>query len=442
MSLKSIEIPESGAYTLNNARVPISMLSADAIALINAVPDFEGTVCVSISVDPNGLISNVFSDLEAHPGPDTPIIECDGKFLWAQFADVHTHLDKTQTWAAAPNLDGSAEGAKDAAKVLRQNPWTYDDVYARMEFGVKSALHHGTAALRTHIDSQPGRTYPSWQAFNALRTSYSNAIELQAVATLGASKLHGEYGDEIARLAADHGAALGPVIYQTSTMRSDIARVFDLAEQYGVSLDFHVDKTLDAESSGLEAIAEEALRRDWKDTILCGHCCSLAQKDDDTLQRAIDLVAATPIGIVVLPTTAIYSMDRAAGKTPQMRGLAPFLELNRAGIPVAFATDNSRDSFYPYGDYDLLELFRDAARFGHADLQPGAWATSISSIPRKMMGLSESDGIAIGASADFVLFQGRSFSEVFARPGAPRQIIHAGRAVRFDLPDFSELDAL
>lgn len=440
MSPKSVQIPKSGGYTLNNASVPVSMLRADAISRMSSVPDHEGVVCVSISIGANGLISDISSALEEYSSSDKPIVDCEGKFVWARLVDVHTHLDKTQTWQQAPNLDGTAEGAKDAAKALRQTPWSYDQVYARMAFGVNSALHHGTMALRTHIDSQPGRTYPSWDAFNDLRASYKSKIELQAVATLGASKLHGQYGDDIARLAVDYGATLGPVIYQTHTMRSDIERVFDLAEQYGLSLDFHVDKTLDASSSGLEGIAEEALKRDWNDTILCGHCCSLAQKDDDALRRAIDLVAATPIGIVVLPTTAIYAMDRQANKTPRMRGLAPFLELDRAGIPVAFATDNSRDSFYPYGDYDLVELFRDAARFGHADLAPGAWAKSISNVPRKMMGLSESDGIAIGASADFILFQGRNFSEIFARPGAPRQVIHAGRVVNFDLPDFSELD--
>ncbi|MEL6693558.1 MAG: amidohydrolase family protein [Pseudomonadota bacterium] len=309
-----------------------------------------------------------------------------------------------------------------------------------MEFGVRSALHHGTHALRTHIDSQPGRTYPGWDAFSALRRKYQDTIQLQAVATLGASKLHGAYGDEIAKLAMDHGAALGPVIYQTDTMQSDIERVFDLAERYGLSLDFHVDKTLDARSAGLEGIAREATRRDWTDAILCGHCCSLAQKSDDDLKRTIELVAETNIGVVVLPTTALFSMDRAPGKTPRARGLAPFLELDKAGVPVVFATDNSRDAFYPYGDYDLLDLFRDAARFGHADLSPGVWAKSISKTPHQLLGLSDGEGVAVGSPANFILFEGRSFSEIFARPGAPRQLIQEGRPVSFDLPSFSELD--
>lgn len=441
MSSKSIQIPKDGAYVLQNARVPSSMLSEDTLARLNIQPDYEGSVLISISIGSNGRISDLTPAQKEATKPDVHIVDCEGKHVWARLCDVHTHLDKTQTWAQAPNLDGTADGAKDAAKALRKTPWSYDRVYARMDFGVRSALHHGTRALRTHIDSQPGRTYPTWDAFCDLRTSYKDSIELQAVATLGASKLHGAYGVEIAKLAADHGAALGPVIYQTDSMRSDIERVFDLADRFALSLDFHVDKTLDPNSAGLEAIAEEAIRRRWQDTILCGHCCSLAQKDSETLQRAIDLVAAAPIGIVVLPTTATYSMDRETGRTPRERGLAPFLELDCAGIPVAFATDNSRDSFYPYGDYDLVELFRDAARFGHADLQPGTWAKSISRVPSKMMGLSGSDGIKAGDSADFVLLEGRSFSEVFARPGAKRQIINAGRKVSFDLPDFSELDA-
>ena len=436
----AIDLPSNGPYILRDARVPIGMLRSDVRKRLNGAADHEGVVLLTLSIDGQGSIEAVAHSDPSDLPSDRPVLDCRGRHLWSPLSDVHTHLDKTQTWDDAPNIDGTADGAKDAAKSLRQIPWSYDEVYARMEFGVRSALYYGTRVLRTHIDSQPGRTYPSWDAFNALRSTYRGKIELQAVATLGASKLQGSYGEDIAKLAARMGAALGPVIYQSPTMITEIKRAFDLAEIYGLDLDFHVDKTLDADSSGLEAIAREANLRSWKDTILCGHCCSLAQKDNDALKRTIDEVAAAAIAIVVLPTTAIYSLDRAPLKTPRARGLAPFQELDVAGVPVAFATDNCRDSFYPYGDYDLVELFRDTARFGHADLTLGEWSKSISNTPQVLMQKTIEPGIGVGAPADFVLFQGRNFSEVFSRLGAKRQIIRGGKNVVVDLPDFIDLD--
>jgi cytosine deaminase len=35
-------------------------------------------------------------------------------------------------------------------------------------------------------------------------------------------------------------------------------------------------------------------------------------------------------------------------------------ELASAGVPVALASDNTRDQFYAYGDLDMLEVFSQA----------------------------------------------------------------------------------
>ncbi len=44
-------------------------------------------------------------------------------------------------------------------------------------------------------------------------------------------------------------------------------------------------------------------------------------------------------------------------RTPRWRGIPPLHELRAAGIPVALASDNTRDQFYAYGDLDMLEVF-------------------------------------------------------------------------------------
>lgn len=134
------------------------MLSEDAFARLNIQPDYEGSVLISVSIGSNGRISDLTPAQKEATNSNVIIVDCKGKQVWTRLSDVHTHLDKTQTWDQAPNLDGTADGAKDAAKALRKTPWSYDQVYARMDFGVRSALNHGTRALRTHIDSQPGRT--------------------------------------------------------------------------------------------------------------------------------------------------------------------------------------------------------------------------------------------------------------------------------------------
>ena len=81
-----------------------------------------------------------------------PNIDLGGRIVLPRLAELHAHLDKTQTWERAPNLVGTYEGAKSGAKADRKTKWPEEDVYRRMNFALQSAYAHGTRSLRTHID--------------------------------------------------------------------------------------------------------------------------------------------------------------------------------------------------------------------------------------------------------------------------------------------------
>ena len=49
--------------------------------------------------------------------------------------------------------------------------------------------------------------------------------------------------------------------------------------------------------------------------------------------------------------------DWRGQRTPRWRGVTLLHELRRHAIPVALASDNTRDQFYAYGDLDMLEVF-------------------------------------------------------------------------------------
>jgi cytosine deaminase len=54
-------------------------------------------------------------------------------------------------------------------------------------------------------------------------------------------------------------------------------------------------------------------------------------------------------------------------RTPRWRGVTLVHEMKARGIPVAFASDNTRDPFYAYGDLDMVEVMREATRIAHLD---------------------------------------------------------------------------
>ncbi|HEX4298717.1 MAG TPA: cytosine deaminase, partial [Devosia sp.] len=86
------------------------------------------------------------------PGPGRDL---DGGLVLPAFVDIHTHLDKGHIWPRKPNPDGTWLGALLAVQGDRVGLWSAEDVGRRMDFALRSAYAHGTAAIRTHLDSNP-----------------------------------------------------------------------------------------------------------------------------------------------------------------------------------------------------------------------------------------------------------------------------------------------
>jgi cytosine/creatinine deaminase len=172
-----------------------------------------------------------------------------------------------------------------------------------------------------------------------------------------------------------------------------------------------------------------------------GHCCSLAVQDDDVVDRTLDLVAQAGLAVVTLPILNLQLQDRHSGRTPRWRGMTLVHEMRARGIRVAIGGDNVRDPLNPYGDHDMLAVYRDATRIGHLDAPVGTWPRSVTTVPRAVMGLPERL-IGAGYPADFILFQARSYSELLARPQSDRIVVRNGRPSMARPPDFSELDDL
>jgi cytosine deaminase len=233
---------------------------------------------------------------------------------------------------------------------------------------------------------------------------------------------------------------MGGVPYMDANIDPFLDRIFTLAEQRGLDLDFHVDETADPKAETLKHIAETAIRLKFAGQITVGHCCSLARQDASEADRTLDLVAEAGIAVVSLPMCNMYLQDRHAGRTPRWRGVTLLHEMAARGIPVSVASDNTRDPFYAYGDLDCVEVFREAVRIAHLDHPFGDWPRIVTTTPADVMRLPQHGRLAVGAAADLVVFRARRWSELLARPQSDRTVIRAGRTIDQTLPDYRELD--
>lgn len=360
------------------------------------------------------------------------------------FTDMHVHLDKGHIWPRTSNPDGSFAGALNAVAQDRAH-WSEADVRARMEFGLSCAYAHGTRAVRTHLDSIPPQPQISWPVFSELRAAWAGRVELQAACLIGCDgfSLDGAFC-ETADLVAEHGGVLGMVTYPVPDLRDRLVGFFQMAADRGLDADFHVDETMDASSETLRLIAEVAIEFGFDRRIVVGHCCSLSTQDTSRAMDTLDLVARAGLHVVSLPMCNLYLQDRASdgsARTPRNRGVTLVHEMKARGIPVSFASDNTRDPFYAYGDLDMLEVMRQATRIAHLDHSATDWVTSFTAQPAASCGL-EHWGLNPGSPADLVIFKAREWTELYARPQSDRIVLRDGVAIDRTLPDYATLDHL
>ncbi len=307
------------------------------------------------------------------------------KMVVPALTDPHCHLDKCHTIGRLGAVAGDLHTAI-AAQVRDKKHWTAEDVRTRALRGLTEAQNAGVGALRSHVDWGDGSERPL--AWDVLREIAQEAEDF----TLQLSPLTGidrmadmAFTDALAQAAAQADGALGAFVQNHEGMQQGINAMFAAAQTFGLPLDFHVDEGL-GDYNGLEMIADAALAARFEHPILCGHACSLMDRDPDSVKRIADKLARAGIAVCALPTTNLYLQDRQEG-TPDRRGLTRLRELRAAGVSVLTGSDNVADAFCPLGQFDPMAALHLTALAAHLDPPMAQWLPMITTDARRAMGL-------------------------------------------------------
>jgi cytosine deaminase len=471
---------DSSHYWLKNAHIPIALLKNPDPSL-NISPTREGLVCVDVEVQA-GVITRI-QPARNEISEALPTIDLRRGLIFPCFIDMHTHLDKGHVWERSPNTYATFEDALDLIGADSEKYWDAEDLYRRMEFGLKCSYAHGTTAIRTHLDLFGKQAEVSLEVFQTLRQEWADQITLQF-----ASLIPLDYGmtpaaEKLADRVAETNGVLGGFAQMNPEIDQQLDRLFTLAKERNLDLDLHTDESGDPSEMTLRHVAAAALRHEFTGQIVCGHCCSLAVQAIEAVTKTLELVKQAGIGIVSLPMCNLFLQDRnqvasqewglgVGGRgseirgqeaeaqarpllptphspfptphslTPRWRGVTLLHELKQHGIPVAVASDNCRDPFYGFGDHDVLEVLNQSTRIAHLDAPYGNWCRTVTTTPADLLRLPHLGRIGIGQPADLILFKARHFSELFARPQHDRTVLRNGKPIDTTLPDYSELDDL
>lgn len=316
----------------------------------------NGTEAVDIRVA-DGKFEKIAANLDPNPGEE--VVDCTGCLAIPPFIEPHVHLDTCLT-AGDPvwNMSGTLfEGIECWAK--RKEKLSKQDVKDRARRAVQMQASNGVQFVRTHVDvTDP--TLIAMEGMLELKEELKGIVDIQIVAFPQEGIVKDPGCDKLMWEAMEAGADIvgGMPANENSPddSRAHVKLCFDIAEKYGAEIDMHVDETDDPFYRTLEMIADEAIARGFAPgTVTAGHTCALAAYDDHYAGYVIEKVKRAGINVITNPVTNLMLQGRL-DKQPIRRGITRVKELLAAGVNVSFGQDCVKDTFYPYGSADMLQV--------------------------------------------------------------------------------------
>jgi cytosine/creatinine deaminase len=433
-----------GMLLIKRARLPAAVIP---LSIASPAPDaLEPSVLCDIAIDGTSFASVVRS---APVDPTRPrressnTVDLDGALVFPGFVDAHVHLDKTHTWDRAPNRSATFGEALETLGRDKVN-WTRPDLLRRAGFALHCAWEHGTRVVRTHVDTWLPWGEVNHAAMQELRETWRGRISLQTVPLTGIANYAGTEGDAVADLALKYGAcALGGWSPMSADLPAHLDRLLAIAADRGVGVDLHVDENGNPKEEVLRTVADAVIRNRFTLPVVCGHCCSLAVQEPERQRSTLALVKEAGVRVISLPLCNLYLQDRRGAsfpRTPHWRGLTLVHDLLDAGVPLACASDNVRDAFHAFGDYDAAEVYLESVRLAHLDNRLGESIGVVTTAAAEIVGRPDMGRVAPGSPAHLVVFPARSFSEFLSRPGSRRRLIDGENIRDARPPGYEELD--
>jgi cytosine deaminase len=384
---------------------------------------------VDIAVD-GGKIVEISGQISAQA---EEVIDAGGALVTPSFVDPHIHLDKVNIFdVVRKNVSGTL---KEAIEIIwdKKRVYTTEDILERSEDVLLKALKNGTLAMRSHVDVDTIGGLKPLEGVKALREKYQHVMDLQLVAfpQEGIMKDPGceELMWEAMRQGADVVGGMPANENSPDDSREHVRICFDIAEKFDADIDMHVDETDDPFYRTLEMIADEALKRGWIGRVTAGHTCALAAYDDHYAQYVIEKCAKAQVRFITNPVTNLLLQGRL-DKQPIRRGITRVKELMEAGLLVSFGQDCVKDTFYPYGSADMLQVANVTAHAAQMSLPPEIEAVydMVTTTAAEIIKLDDY-GLSVGKKANLVVVNAKDARDAIRLTPERLYVIREGKVV-------------
>lgn len=372
----------------------------------------------------DGRFSAITPAAERTQATAAAIIDLGGQLVVPGFVEGHIHLDTSfygDAWRPhIPCTDGF--DVRERVAFQAQNLAAAAPMAERAKSQLELCIGNGSLAMRSHVMVDGSVGLKHLETILAVRSAYHDLIDIQLVAFPQSGILSSpgtpELLDEALGLGCDLIGGLDPASFDRD-VSAHLDVVFGLAQKHGVGVDIHLH---DGGSLGLfqiEEIAHRTKALGLAGHVAVSHAYALGDIPTDALIKAGAMLATAGVSIMT--------------NAPGNHAFPPVAALRQAGVTVFGGSDNIRDSWWPYGDGDMLSranLIGYRSGF-YEDRELAAAFDVVTYAGAKALRL-EGYGIAVGAAADFVAMQAEHVPEAVVAVPRARTVYRRGRAVAKD----------
>ncbi len=379
---------------------------------------FDGGARLHIAVK-DGRIAAITPADQPPAGAET--IDLGNALVVPGFVEGHIHLDTSfygDAWRPhKPCTNGFNVHERVAFQAQNMAEAAPMDERARNQLDL--CIGHGSTQMRSHVMVDGSVGLKSLETILRVREEYEGLIDIQLVAFpqsgILASPGTPQLLDEAIGLGADLVGGLDPASFDRD-VEKHLDVVFGVAGKHGVDVDIHLHDMGTLSAFEIEQIAARTRALGMQGHVAVSHAYGLGDISMDQLKTIADILARSGVAI----------MTNAPGARP----FPPILALRNAGVTVFSGNDNIRDSWWPYGDGDMLGR---ATTLGYRsgfylDEELRVAFDVVTEAGAKALRL-DSYGLRVGAKADFVTLNAEHVPEAVVATPQGRSVYKEGRLV-------------
>jgi cytosine/creatinine deaminase len=358
---------------------------------------------------------------------DAEVYDARGHLACPGLIETHIHLDKSRIVDRCAPQERSQLSPVKGVTPLKKG-MSVDDVRTRAERTLEESIKHGTTRMRTQVEVDPGIGMRGFEGVQSLIADYRWAIDIEICVFPQEGLISYPGTEELLIEGLKRGArVIGGAPRYDSDEAGQIHRIFELAREFDVDIDMHLDvgPTPDAMNIHLVRELTEKYRRGGR--VVVGHMAKLSLLPPQEVATLARGLADTGIAVTVLPTTDLFLMGRNRDHSV-VRGVADANLLLKHGVECSLSSNNILNPATPYGDCSLIRMANLYANVLQLDRPAELHECFGMLTDRSARLLNLKDyGFAVGNPADVVIIGAQAPEQAIAEISQPLAVFKRGR---------------